>query len=211
MKAPSEENHDLIRWIDGEMTAEESRAFVAAMQEDPQLAAEAESLRRLSERLKAHLPVEMPVPHSDFFHSQIQVRIAQMEGEEAREREKAAATAGWLSWLRMPWLAGAAAAAFAIAGLVWTQNGASGRSTILSTYTPDSSVKAQVIENTEAGAIVLMLEGLAPIPAGKKVAGFKVHHAESDAEVATTTLFDANGSVIAVVSKNAKGLPTLLQ
>lgn len=212
MKTPSDENHDLIRWLDGEMTAAERRAFEATLQNDPELAAEAESMRRLSESLKAHLPAEMPVPHADFFNSQIQVRIAQMELDDAREREKAAAsTTNWLSWLRMPWLAGAAAAAFAIAGLVWTQNSSSGRSTILSTYTPNPSVKAQVIENTEAGATVILLEGLAPIPAEKKVAGFQVHHAESDAEVATTTLFDENGSVIAVVSKNAKGLPTLLQ
>jgi anti-sigma factor RsiW len=212
MKTPSDENHDLIRWLDGEMTAAERRAFEATLQNDPELAAEVESMRQLSESLKAHLPAEMPVPHADFFNSQIQVRIAQMEADDAREREKAAAsTAGWLSWLRMPWLAGAAAAAFAIAGLVWTQNGSSGRSTILSTYTPNPSVKAQIIENAEAGATVIMLEGLAPIPADKKVAGFKVHHAESDAEVATTTLFDENGTVLAVVALNAKGQPQMLK
>jgi hypothetical protein len=72
-------------------------------------------------------------------------------------------------------------------------------------------VKAQVIENAEAGATVIMLEGLAPIPADKKVAGFKVHHAESDAEVATTTLFDENGTVLAVVALNAKGQPQMLK
>ena len=212
MKTPSEENHDLIRWLDGEMTADERRAFEATLQNDPELAAEAESMRQLSESLKTHLPAEMPVPHADFFNSQIQVRIAQMELDDAREREKAAeSTAGWLSWLRMPWLAGAAAAAFTIAGLVWTQNSSTGTSTIASTYTPNPSVHAQVFHSADAQATVLMLDGLEPVPAEKKIVGFRVHRAESDAEVATTTLFDENGSVLAVVALNAKGQPQLLK
>lgn len=212
MKTPSDENHDLIRWLDGEMTAEERRAFEATLQNDPELAAEAESMRQLSESLKTHLPAEMPVPHADFFNSQIQVRIAQMELDDAREREKAAeSTAGWLSWLRMPWLAGATAAAFAIAGLVWTQNSSKGTSTIASTYTPNPSVHAQVFHSADAQATVLMLDGLEPVPAEKKIVGFRVHRAESDAEVATTTLFDENGSVLAVVALNAKGQPQVLK
>jgi len=214
MKTPSDENHDLIRWLDGEMTADERRTFEATLQNDPELAAEAESMRQLSESLKTHLPAEMPVPHADFFNSQIQVRIAQMDLDEAREREKAAAsTASWFPWLRMPWLAGAAAAAaaFAIAGLVWTQNSSSGTSTIASTYTPNPAVHAQVFHSSDAQATVLMLDGLEPVPAEKKIVGFRVHRAESDAELATTTLFDENGAVLAVVAMNAKGQPTLLQ
>lgn len=208
MKTQSDENHDLIRWLDGEMTAAERSAFEATLQNDPELAAEAESMRQLSASLKTHLPAELPVPHADFFNSQIQVRIAQLEADETRgSRKSADSTAGWLSWL-----AGAAAASFAVAGFVWMQTASiGGTSTIASTYTPDPAVHAQVFHSAEASATVLMLEGLAPIPAEKKIAGFRVHRAESDAEVTTTTLFDENGQVIAVVSKNAKGQPTLLQ
>ncbi len=212
MKTPFDENHDLIRWLDGEMTAAEYSAFEATLQNDPELAAEAQSMRQLSESLKTHLPAELPVPHAGFFNSQIQVRIAQMDLDDAREREKAApTTAGWLSWLRMPWLAGAAAAAFAIAGLVWTQNSSSGTSTIASTYTPNPAVHAQVFHSAEAQATILMLDGLEPVPAEKKIVGFRVHRAESDAEVATTTLFDENGTVVAVVALNNKGQPQVLK
>jgi hypothetical protein len=45
------------------------------------LAKEAQELRALSDRHSPHLPAEMNVPHADFFNSQIQVRIAQMEAE----------------------------------------------------------------------------------------------------------------------------------
>jgi hypothetical protein len=56
-----------------------------------------------------------------------------------------------------------------------------------------------------------MLDGLEPVPAEKKIVGFRVHRAESDAEVATTTLFDENGTVVAVVALNAKGQPQVLK
>jgi hypothetical protein len=72
-------------------------------------------------------------------------------------------------------------------------------------------MKALVIEHVDAVATVLLLEGLDPIPAEKKVVGFHVHHAESDAEVATTTLFDENGAVLAVVALNAQGQPQMLK
>ena len=212
MKTPSEENHDLIRWLDDEMTTGERRAFEAALKTDPGLAADVESMRQLSERLKEHLPAEISVPHADFFNSQIQVCIAQIQAEKDREcAATAASTTSQFSWLRLSWLSGAAAAVWVIVGLVWTQSNSSGRSTIVSTYTPNPSVKAQVLENTDAGATVLLLEGLTPIPAEKKVVGFHVHHAESDAEVAMTTLFDENGAVLAVVALNAQGQPQMLK
>lgn len=211
MKTPSDENHDLIRWLDGEMTAAERSAFEKSLQNDPELAAEAESMRRLSESLKAHLPVEMPVPHADFFNSQVQVRIAQLDADEERARSRTSAS-GWLAWLRVPWLAAAATAAFAVAAFLWSHQAASGSaSTIASTYTPNPAISARVFTSADAQATVLMLDGLEEIPADKKIVGFRVHHAESDTEVATTTLFDENGRVLAVVSKNAKGQPTLLQ
>lgn len=216
MKTPSDENHDLIRWLDGEMSPNENAAFEAALQNDPQLAAEAESMRRLSATLKAHLPAELPMPHADFFNSQIQVRIAQMEIDEQREQNRRAesrsAAGGWLSWLRMPWIATAAAAALVVAGFTWMQMGSRGGTTaILSSYTPNPTISAEVFHSEEARATVIMLGGLEPMPADHKITGFKVHHAESDAEVATTTFFDEKGSVLLVMATDAKGQPQVLK
>lgn len=208
MKTPSDETHDLSRWLDGEMTAAEVAAFEATLKNDPELAAEAESMRQLSASLREHLPAEMPVPHADFFNSQIQVRIAQLESDSDREQHRAETSAGWLSWLRMPWLT--AAAALIVAGVAWLQFGGSGGiSTIASTYAPNPAVTAKTFHSPEAQATVLMLDGLDPVPAEKNIAGFSVHHAESDAEVATTTLFDADGGVLLVLAKDSRGQPML--
>lgn len=208
MKTQSDENHDLSRWLDGEMNATERAQFEAALKNDPELAAEAESMRQLSASLREHLPADMPVPHADFFNSQIQVRIAQLEADDARAQRGAKSTAGWLSWLRMPWLT--AAAAVVVAGVAWLHFDRSGGvSTIASTYAPNPAVTTQVFHSSEAHATVLMLEGLDPVPADKNIAGFSVHHAEADAEVATTTLFDENGGILLVLAKDARGQPML--
>jgi hypothetical protein len=56
-----------------------------------------------------------------------------------------------------------------------------------------------------------MLEGLEPIPADQPITGFNVHRAEPDAEMASTTLFDASGAVLLVVAKDARGQPQILK
>ena len=63
MKTPPEaEDHDLIRWLDGEMTPAERERFAARLEADAALKSEVEMMRRMSADLRAHLPLEMPVP-----------------------------------------------------------------------------------------------------------------------------------------------------
>jgi len=207
MKTQSEENHDLIRWLDDEMTAAERAQFESAMKNDPELAAEAASMRQLSASLREHLPSEMPVPHADFFNSQITLRIAQMAADDEKPQIQATS---WLDWFRAPWLAATAAAACAVAGFLFMQNSPDiSHTAILSSYTPNPSVKAQVSYSDAAQATVLTLDGLEAIPADKKIAGFSVHRAEVDQEVATTTLYDQSGGILLVLAKDAKGQPML--
>ena len=214
MKTPFEENHDLIRWLDGEMSPAERAAFETTLQNDPQLAAEAADMQKLSLSLKEHLPAELPVPHADFFNSQIQVRIAQLELDDARAASQRgeSAISRFMQWLRTPWFFGAAATALLVAGFAWLQIGAaSGTTEILSSYTPNPAVHAETYHSSEAQATVLMLEGLEPIPADQPITGFNVHRAEPDAEMASTTLFDASGAVLLVVAKDARGQPQILK
>ncbi len=203
MKTPSED-HDLIRWLDGEMTDAERARFSTRLAADPDLKAEVEMMQRMSSDLRAHLPAEMTVPYGDFFNSQIQVRLAQEEPliPEAR--------ASWLDWLRLPTLI-TATAAVAIAGFMIMQKGpAAGDSVVLSIYVPNASVHARNFHSDEAQATVLMLDGVEAIPADRKIVGYYIERTETDQEVATTTLYGKSGEVVLVVSKDVRNQPRLL-
>ncbi len=213
MKPPSED-HDLIRWLDGEMNDTELAAFEARLKDDPVLAKEADDLRALSAGIRDHLPAEMKVPHADFFNSQIQVRIAQMDLDEIRQKQTGATSLAdsFLAWMRKPWFATAGAVALAVLGLVWmrphTQDTA--HSLILSSYTPGLGVEASTYHDNEADATVLMLDGLEEVPADRKISGISVHRSETEPEIAATTLFDAAGSPLLVISRDAVGHPLFL-
>jgi hypothetical protein len=205
MKTPSE-NHDLIRFLDGEMSDAECASFEARMAADPKLKSEVTMMQRMSADLRTHLPAEMPVPYADFFNSQIQVRIAQEEPVTLP-----AASSSWFDWLRIPTLA-TAAAAVAIGGfmILQKQEQPSNNSVVHSIYVPNPSVQARSFHSDEAQATVLILDGVEAMPADRKIVGFHIERTESDQEVATTTLFGASGQILAVVSKDARNQPRLL-
>ena len=213
MKPPSED-HDLIRWLDGEMTDSEIATFEARLKDDPLLSKEADELRALSTGIREHLPAEMKVPHADFFNSQIQVRIAQMDLDESRRKGSGnqSLTVTLLTWLRHPWFATAGAVALAILGFVLMrpETQSSGHSLILSSYTPGLGVEASTYHNIEADATVLMLDGLEDVPADRKISGLSVHSSDNQSKVATTTLFDATGSPLLIISRDAVGHPLFL-
>ena len=205
MKTPSED-HDLIRFLDGEMSDAERARFEARMAADPMLKSEVIMMQRMSADLRTHLPAEMPVPYADFFNSQIQVRIAQEEPVTLP-----ATRSSWLDWLRIPTLI-TAAAAVAIAGfmILQKQNQPANNSVVHSIYVPNPAVQARSFHSDEAQATVLILDGVEAMPADRKIVGFHVERTESDQEVATTTLFGESGQILAVVAKDARNQPRLL-
>lgn len=207
MKTPPED-HDLIRWLDGEMSEAEKLRFTARLDADPALKAEAEMMQRLSADLRGALPKEMPVPYGDFFNSQIQMRIVQEEAVP----EAPARAASWLDWLRLPGFATAAAvtAAMVIAGVMILRDSRPTGSLVLSSYAPSQDVQVSTWHSAEAGATVLMLDGLDELPADRKLVGYHIERSETDQEVAATTLYGERGEVVLVVSKDARNQPRLI-
>lgn len=207
MKTPPED-HDLIRWLDGEMSEAESLRFTARLDADPDLKAEAEMMKRLSADMRAALPKEMPVPYGDFFNSQIQMRIAQ---EEALPETPARATS-WLDWLRLPGFATVATvtAAVVIAGVMILRGPEPTGSLVLSSYAPNQGVEVKSWQSPEAGATVLMLNGLEDLPADRQLVGYHIERSETDQAVAATTLYGDRGEVVLVVSKDARNQPRLI-
>jgi hypothetical protein len=85
-----------------------------------------------------------------------------------------------------------------------------GHSLILSSYTPGLGVEASTYHDNEADATVLMLDGLEEVPSDRKISGISVHRSETEPEVASTTLFDATGSPLLVISRDDAGHPLFL-
>lgn len=210
MKTPPED-HDLIRWLDGEMNAAELERFTARLESDPAMKAEADFMQRMSADVRGALPAEMPVPFGDFFNSQIQMRIAQEERElvemETEKRE------GWQRWFQLPtFITGAAVAASLMlaAVMIWQQPSGTNGSVILSSYAPNGQVQVSSYQSTEAQATVLVLDGLEALPADRKIVGYQIERSETDQEVASTTLYGDRGEVLLVVAKDARNQPRLI-
>ena len=213
MKTPPDETQ-IVRFLDSEMDVAEKSAFEASLAADPELRAEIESLAQLGDTLRKSMPEGRAVPHADFFNSQIQVRIAQEQMDRAREFRTPAASSGWLGWLRTPWFAAAATAVVAlVAFAAWENRGVSvsGSSLVLSTYVPNPNVQARAFHDDGANATVLLLDGLAAVPADRKIVGQHVYRSETDQEVATTTLFSEDGHVLLVLAKDGRNQPRLLE
>ena len=209
MKTPTDENQ-IVRWLDGEMDAAERAAFESALVANSQLEAEVRSLRQLSDAIRGNIPAEREVPHADFFNSQIQGRIAREE--QVRADTAAEANAGWLAWLRMPWLTAAAAALIALVSVsIWRTGGGSGASQVISSYAPNPEVQPRAFHSNDANATVLLLEGLPILPAEREVAGQRVHRSENDPQMAATTLFSERGEILMVVAKDSHDQPRLLE
>lgn len=207
---PNPDEQLLARWLDGEMDADERASFDARLKTDPALRAEAESLQSLRAAFQEGFPRIAEVPHADFFNSQIQQRIAELRRDEGKTAP-AAAGLSWFGLLR-PWILGAAAASCALIALLqWPARTTGSASTlVLSTYAPNATVKANTFHSNDANATVLMLDGLDTIPADKKVVGFRVHHSETDPQVAMTTMFSDKGEVVMVLSKDGRNQPRVI-
>ena len=205
---PPDDDQLLARWLDNELSPAERTRFEAMMAADPALREEAESMKKLGDAIRANVTFEREVPHADFFNSQIQEAIAAEQLAQARKETRSTGAATWLDWLRAPWALAGAAAALALGLFLLRSEGP--RTQILSLYAPNSSVQASVSYNEAAEATVLTLDGLEAIPAERNVAGINVHHSETDPEVATTTLFDAQGGVLLVMAKDGAGKPRTL-
>lgn len=210
MKTPPED-HDLIRWLDGEMNDADRAAFEKRLDAEPGLKAELEGFQKLGDGLRDALPKDHPLPHADFFNSQIQVRIAQMELDEERAAARPAASA-WTEWFRLPWLAAATAAVVALVAIVSRPDSgsrviASDVTQVLSTYAPNPAVVVRGYEDAEAQATVLMLDGLPEVPADQKIVGYDVHGSRADKAMASVTLLGSGGQPLVVLAKDSRNQP----
>ncbi len=208
MKTP-DHTERITRWLDGAMHKAEKTAFQNEMQADPDLRNEVSSMEELGGWVRAHASLEKPVPNADFFNSQIQDRISELQRTDERRKSSSGDVASWLAWLRLPWVV-AGAAALLMLGMFMTLHEGKPQTQVISLYVPNPAVKASVNYNAAAGATVLTLEGLNAFPDDKIIGGLNVHHSDNDTEMASTTLYDVSGKVLLVMATDARNRPVLM-
>lgn len=205
MKLPDE--HLLSAYLDGELSEDAKTEFESMLRADPALQAELEAMGGLSDAMKQHVKFEKELPHADFFLSQIMNQIEREEAQVEKVKEAAAAP-GWMAWLSGKWLLGAAAAFAALGMVLKPWDSPSETSTrILASYVPNDQVKVQAYHSEEADASVIMLTGLPNIPDHHEIVGVTVSRSDQEGEFAQTTIYDENGKMRFVMSKDARNQP----
>lgn len=143
------------RWIDGSPSED-------SLQENPELAQEYAFHRRLKGDLRAVLPAEQSPPYPDFFNSQIQKRLRDLESAKRQPD-----SAWWRRWFNLRLFVPVAATALLTLAAVnfgWFGSRSAG-SQIVRSYVPTVGVSAEVSYHADANATVLKLEGIPDLPA----------------------------------------------
>lgn len=175
--SPDDINEELMtRWIDGHLSPPELAAVERALAAEPQLAGEVESVRRMGQLLRTHLPATLEPASPEFFTSRIMEEIQGVPVTQPLLQPSAARRTGLMSWLRQPWFAPLASAAV-VALLFLAANGprsGSASAELARVYAPDPNVVAKAFYSAEAEATVIDLQGLQAMPADREIRAFDV-------------------------------------
>ncbi|MCB1078753.1 MAG: hypothetical protein KDM64_13115 [Verrucomicrobiae bacterium] len=161
MKSPQDEEQ-LTRWIDGEMPEEEARAFAEA---HPECVAERETALRIGDGLRSAFSEDRDIPYADFFSHQVRCRITEEEFGSGAAPEATEGPMTFPLFQRLRWLSafGFVIAFGALVALVMNHQD-SGRSEVVSTYTPAPGTSVTTAYDIEAHATVIRLDGIPDIP-----------------------------------------------
>ncbi len=154
--------HHITQWADGTLSGEALTNFEKAMATDSELRAEAEEAREMHKILSGNLTIERDIPNAQSFNSGI------LKAIEAEKIAPFVAPTTQKTNL-LPW-AIAAAACIAAASTLFLNSGNNSAATTRITYTPDPSIDAKVYIDEEAGATVILLDGIASIPDDQPIA-----------------------------------------
>jgi hypothetical protein len=154
----------LTLWMDGELEGDELQRVEAWVQLHPEILAERDAVQAMRATIKQHIPGSIEPPYPDFFNQHVLRHIDDevMSSAGVSPRSKT----GFWRWLAMPIAAGAMAVCF----YMGTQMGETPEvsspvvAEVTSVYTPDGNVSANMFKSTDAGATVIVLEGLEDIP-----------------------------------------------
>lgn len=208
-----EEEEKITQWIDGNLDEDQVRELLSA---HPELADLKKSAADTGNLLRQELPLEEDLPYSDFFNHRIQQRLMEEDAETETSTVSLKEEAQYLPlFTRSRLFAGVAFAVLAIGLIVHSVFGPntvnSGIHTeIVGTYTPNPKVIASSHFNADAGATIILLEGLEEIPSDMKISGIFPRSYQPDAALAATTLRSKDTNEPLVVLENDRyGRPNI--
>lgn len=156
------DNQTILLWLEDELSSEEQLRIDAWATNQPEWLAKRESARQWRAQLSRIIPASEPLPHGDFFQSQLLRTIASSK-PTASAATPAMGVPFWRKWA-MPLSVAAAMVLGFIGGTQW--GGKTDRATTLVTYTPAEGVKAEFFETSPAEGTVIVLSGIAALPDG---------------------------------------------
>lgn len=186
IKQPDETT--LTLWIDGDLEGEELHRVEAWAQDHPELLAERDAIRAMNTSIRDNVPASVEPPYADFFNQRILRHIEDEQRKPAPARP-ARKNSGFWRWFAVPVAAAAMALCFYLGTRVsepttiTTPNNTI--ATVSTVYTPDGDVSSAMFRSEDAGATVIVLEGLADIPDDLEMVGSP--HKDSSGTVMVST------------------------
>lgn len=156
----------LALWLDDELTGDDLAAMDAWAAQLPEQLAAREELRSFRKMMAAALPSSEEPPYPDFFLSRVNQGIRDLQAAERTAAPAAASRPFWRSWL-MPV---AACAGMVLAFGIGRNTTDPGKPLAVVpqvspvVYTPEEGVNAEWFASTNAGATVIVLQGVSAIP-----------------------------------------------
>ena len=209
MNHPSQLNEDLLtRWVDGQLTPEETAFVTEQVAKSPELFRDKEATIHIGALLREHLPVTLEPPSPEFFTSGIMEEIRR--GHPAAPVQ-AVRPSRLPEWLRARWfMPFASAAAVAVAFIAWNHRSTNAPTVqFAQTYTPDPRITASAYYSEEAGATVIDLQNLDAVPDDREIKAFDVASTEPPAPGMPQVLYAANDASrpVLVLSKDGRETP----
>jgi negative regulator of sigma E activity len=207
----------ITRWIDGEL---DDDAVADLLSAHPELAAEKSRAHQLGDLLHSELAPEREkdVPYADFFSHRVRQRILEDDEEENVPASTSATLKDEATYLplftRLRYAAGMAFVVMLVGivgyALFTPSSGSAFGSEVVSTYTPDPNVTATTRYDSEAGATIIDLEGLAEIPVDHSIAGVFPGSYQPCGDFGRTILTDpANGQPLLALAIDSSGRPEI--
>lgn len=166
----------LTLWMDGELDGDELARVEAWARDHPELLAERDAVLAMRGHIRENIPASVEPPYPDFFNQRIMHRIDDELARASADRHSGENGNIWqlfsgklYRWLAFPAATAVMVLCFYLGTLTKDGSGQPAAQTIALTaaptiYTPDGDVRAAMFSSEEAGATVIVLEGLEDIP-----------------------------------------------